>query len=196
MFEINAMGQACPLPVIQTKKALKEHNQVKTLVDNEIATQNLAKMAEQLGYQSEITTVGPQEYVVVVAKDGASIAEVLSEEKVAVNSGYVVVIDTDVMGRGDETLGRNLLKGFVYSLTEQDQLPEKVIMYNGGVKLTVEGSDSLEDLQQLAEAGVEIYACGACVDFFDLKEKVRTAEITNMYRIVEMMRQAGKVVKP
>jgi selenium metabolism protein YedF len=98
------------------------------------------------------------------------------------------------MGRGSDELGKNLLKGFIYSLTEQDVLPGKVIFYNGGVHSVIEGSDSLEDLKGLAEQGVEIYACGACLNFYELTAAV--GEVTNMYRIVEMMRQAPRIVKP
>ena len=58
----------------------------------------------------------------------------------------------------------------------------------------IEGSDSLEDLKGLAEQGVEIYACGACLNFYELTAAV--GDETNMNRIVEMMRQAPRIVKP
>lgn len=196
MFKIDALGQACPLPVIETKKALREHEVVETLVDNEIATQNLKKMAEQLGYIYQMNQDAPNHYTVVISKGNADLTEEAPEvvEPVATTDDYIVVVDTNVMGRGSDELGKNLLKGFIYSLTEQDVLPEKVIFYNGGVQLVVEESDSLEDLAGLAEQGVEIYACGACLNFYDLTPAV--GEITNMYRIVEMLRQAPRIVKP
>jgi selenium metabolism protein YedF len=109
---------------------------------------------------------------------------------------YIVVINTDVMGHGDDTLGKNLLHGFVYSLTEQDVLPDKIICYNGGVKLIVEGSDYLDDLKALQEAGVEIMGCGACLDYYGLKDKVAVGSITNMFNIVEMMRKQNRIVRP
>lgn len=196
MFKIDALGQACPLPVIETKKALREHEVVETLVDNEIATQNLKKMAEQLGYIYQMNQDAPNHYTVVISKGNADLTEEAPEvvEPVATTDDYIVVVDTNVMGRGSDELGKNLLKGFIYSLTEQDVLPEKVIFYNGGVQLVVAESDSLEDLAGLAEQGVEIYACGACLNFYDLTPAV--GEITNMYRIVEMLRQAPRIVKP
>ncbi|MDT2755587.1 sulfurtransferase-like selenium metabolism protein YedF [Enterococcus pseudoavium] len=196
MFKIDALGQACPLPVIETKKALREHEVVETLVDNEIATQNLKKMAEQLGYIYQMDQDAPNHYTVVISKGNADLTEEAPEvvEPVATTDDYIVVVDTNVMGRGSDELGKNLLKGFIYSLTEQDVLPEKVIFYNGGVQLVVAESDSLEDLAGLAEQGVEIYACGACLNFYDLTPAV--GEITNMYRIVEMLRQAPRIVKP
>ncbi|MGM0216365.1 sulfurtransferase-like selenium metabolism protein YedF [Enterococcus sp. AZ109] len=198
MYKINAIGKACPLPVIETKKALKENDAVETLVDNEIATQNLKKMADQLGYIYQMEPIG-DDYKVTIAKGNQDLVEMADPEmveEVVTTEDYIVVVDTNVMGRGSDELGKNLLKMFIYSLTEQDVLPKQVIFYNGGVSLVTKDSDSLEDLQMLADQGVEIYACGACLNFFELTEKVAIGEITNMYRIVEMMRQAPKVVKP
>ncbi|MFC4772030.1 sulfurtransferase-like selenium metabolism protein YedF [Enterococcus hermanniensis] len=200
MFKIDALGKACPLPVIETKKALREHAVVETLVDNEIATQNLKKMAEQLGYIYQMEQQAENKYVVVISKANTELINETPElstapvKNVADVDSYIVVIDTNVMGRGSDELGKNLLKGFIYSLTEQDILPNKIIFYNGGVHSVAKGSDSLEDLVGLAEQGVEIYACGACLNFYDLTSAV--GEVTNMYRIVEMMRQASKIVKP
>ncbi|MGO3609365.1 MAG: sulfurtransferase-like selenium metabolism protein YedF [Enterococcus sp.] len=196
MFKIDALGKACPLPVIETKKALREHEVVETIVDNEIATQNLKKMAEQLGYIYQMDQDRPGHYTVVISKGNADLTETALQvaEPVATVDDYIVVVDTNVMGRGSDELGKNLLKGFIYSLTEQDVLPQKVIFYNGGVQSVAADADSLEDLQGLAEQGVEIYACGACLNFYELTAAV--GEVTNMYRIVEMMRQAPKIVKP
>ena len=100
------------------------------------------------------------------------------------------------MGNGAEQLGKNLMKTFIYTLTEQEVLPQRIIFYNGGVQLLTEGSEVLEDLQKLAAEGVEIYGCGACLNFYGLTEKVKVGEITNMFSIVEMMRKAYRIVKP
>lgn len=197
MFKIDALGKACPLPVIETKKALRDHEAVETLVDNEIATQNLRKMAEQLGYLYQMNQDAENHYTVVISKGNEEIAdEVEAVAAVSTSDDYIVVVDTNTMGQGSEELGKNLLKMFIYSLTEQDVLPQRVIFYNGGVQSVVEGSDSLEDLQLLKENGVEIYACGACLNFYELAEQVAVGEVTNMFRIVEMMRQAARIVKP
>lgn len=196
MFKIDALGKACPLPVIETKKALREHTVVQTLVDNEIATQNLKKMADQLGYIYQMDQDAPSHYTVVISKGNTDLTEELPQvaEPAATVDDYIVVVDTNVMGRGSDELGKNLLKGFIYSVAEQYVLPQKIIFYNGGVHSVGEDSDSLEDLQNLADQGVEIYACGACLNFYELTPAV--GEVTNMYRIVEMMRQAPKIVKP
>ncbi|MEO1771460.1 sulfurtransferase-like selenium metabolism protein YedF [Candidatus Enterococcus ferrettii] len=198
MYKIDAIGKACPLPVIETKKALKEHEAVETLVDNEIATQNLKKMADQLGYIYQMEPDNDNYRVKISKGNGEAVdtEEIKESPEIVANEDYIVVVDTNIMGRGSDELGKNLLKMFIYSITEQDVLPKQIIFYNGGVSLVTEGSDSLEDLQALADQDVEIYACGACLNFFELTEKVAIGEITNMYRIVEMMRQAPKVMKP
>lgn len=199
MFKIDALGKACPLPVIETKKALRENTVVETLVDNEIATQNLKKMAEQLGYIYQMQQQAENKYAVVISKANTELTGETSETVITptedvVTDEYIVVIDTNVMGRGSDELGKNLLKGFIYSLTEQDVLPSKVIFYNGGVQSVIKASDSLEDLIALAGQGVEIYSCGACLNFYELRPAI--GEVTNMYRIVEMMREASRIIKP
>ena len=91
------------------------------------------------------------------------------------------------MGNGNDALGKVLIKGFIYAITQLDTLPKKMLFYNGGATLTVEGSDSLEDLKTLEAEGVEIYTCGTCLNFYDITDKLAVGSITNMYDIVEMM---------
>ena len=197
MFKIDALGKACPLPVIETKNALKEHDVVETTVDNKIATQNLKKMAEQLGCSCQITEDSPTRFTVLVSKNGTEpAAEPECQAVQADNGEYIVAVNSPTMGNGAEELGKNLMKTFIYTLTEQDLLPKQIIFYNGGVPYVTEGSPVLEDLKTLADSGVEIYACGACLNYYGLTDKVVIGEVTNMYRIVEMMRTAVRVVKP
>lgn len=196
MEKINAMGDACPLPVIKTKKALAEHDTVEIKVDNEIATQNLKKLAEQKGYGYSTEQLAVKEYLVVISKTDRIPKAEPQQRALVSDDAYTVVIDTNVMGRGDDKLGATLIKGFIYALTEQDRLPSQVIMYNGGVQFAVAEADSFEDLTILAKGGVEIYSCGACTDYYGITDKIAIGEITNMYRIVEMMREASHIVKP
>ena len=100
------------------------------------------------------------------------------------------------MGRGDDELGHKLMKAFIFAVTQQEELPSTMLFYNGGAKLTVEGSPVLDDLKGLAEQGVEILTCGTCLDFYGLKEKLAVGGITNMYEIVEIMESAGTIVRP
>ena len=108
----------------------------------------------------------------------------------------LVVLSADHMGEGAEELGKILMKSFLYALTQQDELPDTILCYNGGAKLTCEGSESLEDLKDLAARGVEILTCGTCLNFYGITEKLQIGSVTNMYDIVERMSSADRVIKP
>ena len=110
--------------------------------------------------------------------------------------GTVVAVGSDRMGEGSEELGRILIKSFIFALTQLDDLPDKILFYNGGAKLTVEGSESLEDLKVLEEQGVEIMTCGTCLDYYGIKDRLAIGGVTNMYSIVETLQNAMSVIRP
>lgn len=201
MLKVDARGDACPLPVVKAKKAISElkgAGEVEVLVDNEIAVQNLTKMAQQKGYQYNAEKLAEQEYRVLFTVGNAAAAPT-EEVPVCVpdtRTDTVVAVSSDKMGAGSEELGRTLLKAFVFALTQQDKLPKTILFYNGGAALTCEGSPMLEDLKALEAQGVEIMTCGTCLNFYGLTEKLAVGSVTNMYAIVEKLTQAGNVVKP
>lgn len=200
MIEVNAMGKVCPIPVIMTKKVLRENTTGENImirVDNEIATQNLTKMAGQLNIKSNVTKLSDAEYTVLYDLEGCEACAVLNDSSVLEQGAdeYVVAINSDKMGTGDEAFGTTLLENFIYALTEQDRIPKMIVMYNSGVRLVTENEKTVKDLKTLQEKGTEILACGLCLDFYGLKEKLRVGSATNMYRIVEIMR-TNKVVRP
>ena len=200
MVTVDARGDVCPLPVVKAKKAIAALNgagEVEVLVDNEIAVQNLTKMAQQKGYSSSAEKRAEQEYRVLFTVGEPT--EETTEEPVctpAARTDTVVVVASDKMGEGAEELGKTLLKAFVFSLTQQETLPKTILFYNGGAHLTCEGSPMLEDLRALEAEGVEIMTCGTCLNFYGLTEKLAVGSVTNMYVIAEKMLNAGNVVKP
>ena len=204
---VDARGLACPLPVVNAKKAAEELHTgdvLTVLVDNEIAVQNLQKFAKQKGFSATGEKKAEKEFEVTinVVSDAAvqAVAEEAEEEIVcAVDSrkyGMVVVLSANVMGTGDEKLGTSLMKAFVFALTRQDYLPETILCYNTGAYLTCEGADTLEDLKLLEAQGVTVLTCGTCLDFYGLKEKLAVGGVTNMYDIVERMENAAQIIKP
>ncbi|WP_107994776.1 sulfurtransferase-like selenium metabolism protein YedF [Trichococcus paludicola] len=201
MKKIDAVGQACPMPVILTKRALKESKGETVLisVDNEIATQNLAKMAEQLKLSVQVEKINESLYEVQLSDPNAGNEPAAAEHPAlpeqAADASYVVVLNSDFIGNGSEELGRTLMKSFLFSLTEQEVLPEKVLCYNAGALLTTEGSAVLDDLKALEEDGVEVLTCGICGEFYGVKDKLAVGTFTNMYRIVEILR-TSKTVSP
>ena len=199
---IDCRGQACPLPVVNAKKAAEELNTgdvLTVLVDNEIAVQNLTRFAEHKGFSVSAEKKAQKEYAVTMTVSGEA-AEAKEEEiACAVDTrrkGMLVVLSANVMGTGDSKLGTSLMKAFVFALTKQDQLPDTILCYNSGAYLTCEGADTLEDLKLLESEGVTILTCGTCLDFYGLKEKLAVGTVTNMYDIVERMENAARIIKP
>ena len=200
---VDAMGDQCPIPVVKTKKAIQEMDNkgvIQVLVDNETAVQNVTKMGKKNGAEVTSEKKGEKEYVITLNLSGeAPDAEALAADEecaVDVRSNQIVVISSNVMGGGDDVLGGKLMKAFIFAVTQQDQLPKAMVFYNGGVKLTTEGSEALEDLKNLEAQGVEIVSCGTCLDFYGLKDKLAIGAVTNMYDIVERMETASSVIKP
>lgn len=199
---VNAMGDACPIPVVKTKNAIKElqgSGQVEVWVDNEIAVQNLMKMAKQKGYGAASAKLEEGKFQVTLTIGEAPAEEAAPEAeecRVDARGNKLVAITSETMGEGDPVLGKLLMKGFIFALTQQDVLPKTILFYNGGAHLTCAGSPALEDLRSLEAQGVEILTCGTCLNHYGLAEQLQVGGVTNMYVICEKMLQAGSVVKP
>lgn len=210
---VDARGIACPQPVLMTKEALKDMTEgaVKVLVDNETAVQNVTKMAKHLGFEPKSEKTAENEFTITIPVDGnqtvqaAGASNEESEECECcscedgnddIKKGLVVVLSSDQMGGGSEELGKALMKGFVVAVTKLDRLPETILLYNGGAKLAVEGSDSLADLKALEEQGVEILTCGTCLNFYGITDQLGVGNVTNMYEIAEKLTGAKSIVKP
>ena len=194
MITVNAMGDNCPIPVIKTKKAMEAltgPETIEVLVDNEIAVQNVTKMAASAGGKVTSEKKAEKEYVVTIEMEGAMAADVEADD-----DNTVVVVSSDRMGSGNDELGKVLIKGFIFAVTQLDKLPKTMLFYNGGATLTTEGSDSLEDLKSLEAQGVEIMTCGTGLDYYGLKDKLAVGSVTNMYSIVETQAKATKIIAP
>jgi selenium metabolism protein YedF len=108
----------------------------------------------------------------------------------------VLLVAGDELGQGSPQLGRILIRSFLKTLAGAAERPYRALFLNGGVRLTSEGSELLEDLRALEALGVEILSCGTCLDFFHLKEKLKAGRISNMAEIVETLTTADLVVRP
>ena len=205
MIKVDARGEQCPIPVIKAKKALKSAKKgdlVVVFVDNEIAVQNLQKLATQKNAGFQWKKNGDSEYEAVFTVGNSDSAQ---EEELEISCEMptlnrkkktVVAIASNQMGVGEEALGKTLLKGFLYALTQQDVLPDTILFYNGGASISCEESDSLEDLKWLEQQGVEIITCGTCLNFYGIAEKLAVGKVTNMNEIVQTMMSADSLIKP
>ena len=194
MKELDARAWSCPQPVVQARKALlgSPGEALRVLVGDEVGRQNVRRLAESLGYAVQETTQEHGYALELTPGDGtvAAVAAAASGGKT------VVLIGAETMGSGSDELGRVLLRNFLITLAEMELPPEAIYFVNAGVKLTVQGADTVEILEKLACNGSDIAACGLCLDFFHLKEQLAVGRVTNMLDIAETLLKAGRVLRP
>ena len=182
---VDALGKPCPIPVIETKKALAElglaGGTIEVLVDNEVAAKKQATLTAK---QIEATVFSVK----------ITVPEEATQQTSQSATDLVITIGSDQLGTGDEQLGRLLMKSYLQSLSEAETVPTQLLFFNRGAFLTNQAANTLADLQQLAEKGTTIQTCGACLDFYHLTDTLAIGSITNMYEIVETMNQAAKVI--
>lgn len=196
-IEVDGRGQLCPKPVIMTKKELDKLDEgtVTTIVDNEVAKENISKLASGLGLEFTVEHIKDEEYYIHINKwQTKKVREPEISHETAAESDFIVVFNSDEMGRGDEELGHILIKGLIYTIKETIPWPSSIIFYNSGVKLACEGSEALEDLKYMEEQGVEILSCGLCLDFYNIQSKLEVGQITNMYNIYEKLRNSNNTI--
>ena len=194
--EIDARGLLCPKPVILAKKELDAgETELTVLVDNAIAVQNLTRLAQanQKEIQSRETEGG---FTVRITGEGKAGESVMPDMiQCAPGAGYAVFIGKDHVGEGDATLGYNLMKMFLYTLSESEDVPQSVLFMNGGVKLPAGGEQQVIDsLNALVNKGVEVLVCGTCLNFYGLTDQLAVGKVSNMYEILSRMQAAGKVI--
>lgn len=198
---VNAVGDQCPIPVVKATQALRavtEPGTVEVHVDNEIAVQNLTRLASSKNLKSFAEKKEEKLFTVTITVDGP-VQDDGGDGSAACGMdrrcNTVVAIASDHMGHGNDELGQILMKGFIFALSQLEELPKTILFYNGGAKITTEGSVSLEDLKNMEAQGVEILTCGTCLDYYGLKDKLAVGSVTNMYTIVEKLANADKIIK-
>lgn len=194
MKTIDCRGMACPVPVVTVKRALEEAGGagVKVLLDNGPPVENVTRFAVNRGYEVSEEAVDNGCLLTIGGEPLSG-----SPDAAAAGSGLkVMLVASDRMGDGPEELGRLLMKNFVITLLDMEILPDRIFFINSGVFLTTEGSELLEALEALGNRGVEVFSCGACLDFFHRKELLRAGTVTNMFTIAESMLKAASIIRP
>jgi len=196
MEKIDCHGLACPAPVLKVKELIDKQSpdEITVIVDNDAARQNVSRFLEFQNFS--VSVVKDSNNFVITAKrsEGAG-CQICSHEAPAHETQKImIIVASDCMGRGDDLLGSKLMAGFLKTLKEMGDDLWRIVFINSGVKLAVEGSSVLPQLTDLKDQGVSIFSCGTCLMHFDLMEKLKVGEVTNMLDIVTSMQVADKVI--
>jgi selenium metabolism protein YedF len=196
MREIDARGLACPAPVLQTKATLQEEHSgsVKVIVDNAASQQNVQRFLESQGFQTVLEQNGADYHVIGTCGDQQQPKAQPSVEEEGDAKKIMVMCATDRMGFGDDELGLKLMVNFLRTLKEMGRELWRLVLVNNGVKLTIDGSEVLDDLKDFEKKGYKILVCGTCLNHFNLLERKQVGETTNMLDIVTAMQVADKVI--
>lgn len=192
---IDAKGKACPMPVIIAKKEIDAGVKFFEIeVDNKIAVENLKKLANSQGFTTTIEENNGN-FKVNFSNGCEECEEVLAKVEGKKPLGnWSIFVNKEIIGTGNEELGQSLMKMFLYTISEGEDLPKSILFMNGGVKVPTLNEQAVEHLKVLQDKGVELLVCGACLNFYGLEDKLEVGKISNMYDITNAMKEASKVI--
>jgi len=203
MKEYDVRNLACPGPVLKLRGLLDEgEREIEFWVADELCRSNVTRFAASRNVATEVEPKDDGTFVVRfhaggdAAGERSGEGELLACDLPTAAGPTVVQITAATMGAGDDELGALLLRSFLKTLPELDALPDAIIFYNAGVKLCCDGSLLLDDISALASAGVEIIACGTCLNYFELGDRLAVGRVTDMLEIAGRLAAAGRIVRP
>lgn len=200
MKTLDVTGKKCPMPLIETKKALMESSPgeaLSILIDNETSVKNVTHYLEDNNIP--VTSRKNGDVWQLSLNRGneeleKTVPEAFCEPEMAKDNGYVVVMAKNRIGEGSDELGANLVGPLLESLKAQDVLPSKIVFMNSGIHLVTNDSTVIPQLKELELSGVEMIACGTCLNYFEKNEELAIGRISNMFEIVEVLRTTGKTI--
>jgi selenium metabolism protein YedF len=194
--KLDCRGLACPSPVLKTKEIVDqgEVELLTVLVDNLAAQENVSRFLKRSGFEVRVEEQAGTFAVTGRRREAAMAAGPAAGCEVAPAQKILVLVGTDRLGTGDDTLGRKLLTNFLGTLKEMGPELWCLVLLNAGVQLAVAGSEVLAPLKELQESGVMILVCGTCLNHFNLLEQKQVGETTNMLDIITHMQLADKVI--
>ena len=200
MVKLDYSQHQCPYPVVETRKQIlaNPNQSLEVLVGDPAGRDNVSRLATKMGYQAVAEKVGAGFSLTLTPIAGENEMTTPGQvAPIAATTGKTVIYcGSDRMGDGDDQFGRVLMINFLTTLLEMDPLPDIILFVNSGVDLTTAGSAVLEALETLESRGVDIASCGLCLDFYQKKEQLQVGRVTNMYEMVEVQCQAGRVICP
>lgn len=196
-MDVDARNQACPRPVVLTLSALSRlapGETLNVLVNDEVATNNLRRLAEEKNCGLAVSVNAGETTVSLTPRERLEASGSAEQEAsaycdvpAASQNPSAVLVGSATLGKGDDVLGAKLMSGLIYALAHGEVVPKTVIFYNGGAPFCCEGSESLEDIRELAARGCEVLTCGTCLDFLGIRDKLAVGGVTNLYHIGEVI---------
>ncbi|MEX1310225.1 MAG: sulfurtransferase-like selenium metabolism protein YedF [Candidatus Sulfomarinibacteraceae bacterium] len=202
MKKYDVRDLACPGPVLKLRGLLDEgEREIQFHVADELCRSNVTRFAASRRLETEVEPQDDGTFLVRFTAGEDSGSAGVTAEPTAVATGAVagptlVQVTADTMGSGDDELGGLLLRSFIKTQAELDTIPDAIVFYNSGVKLCCEGSLLLDDLRALEASGIEIIACGTCLNYFELADRLAVGRVTDMLEIAGRLAAAGRVVRP
>lgn len=199
---IDARGQTSVNQLVLAQNVLKTlsvDDKLNVVVDDITSAQNLEMMADEMNLPSQKIQQGTDYVVSLFVKKSFFVPqqdEIKKAEPLKLKNSFIVLIDSNLMGNGDEKLGAVLMKSFIYTLATLEEMPMKIVLYNSGVKLAAEGSEVLADLKRLQNGGAEIFVSSTSLEYYGLKDKLATGKPAGMADIVQIQLKAEKILRP
>lgn len=189
-------GLACPQPVLRTKHFVESNPRTlefTVVVDNAASAQNVVRFVESQGFSASLQHTGTN-FEIKAVKSEETGGEVAGKEPAKSAEKTLVMITKKTVGSGDDLLGEGLMLNFLNTLNEMGPALWRLVFLNSGVKLTIDGAETLPAIQHLEAQGVSVLVCGTCLNHFKLLEQKRVGETTNMLDIVTSLQLADKVI--
>jgi selenium metabolism protein YedF len=108
----------------------------------------------------------------------------------------VVAITSDKMGSGDDELGTKLMISFFRTIVLLEPAPASLVFYNSGVKLALDDSPVLDHIKELIEKGSGVYLCTTCISHFGIKDRLPVGSFSDMYQILNLLKDADHIIRP
>jgi len=105
-----------------------------------------------------------------------------------------IIIQSEFLGRGDDEIGQVIMGSFLRKLSVEANKPDLIIFFNSGVKLVAEGSPVLDGIDLLRRAGIPLLACGTCVNYYGLADKIDPELIGDMRNIISKLMSSDTVI--
>ncbi|MBP8642904.1 MAG: sulfurtransferase-like selenium metabolism protein YedF [Bacteroidales bacterium] len=202
---VDCRGMVCPQPLVETRREIKKSNPgeaITVVVDNSTSLKNILRFLEDNGVECVVKQEAESSSITFNVPLQMTQPDKRAEEycdvspKPDVNSGFIVLLNSATMGKGNDELGKILMKGFLSTLLELKATPTEIICYNSAVTLALKSSDTAATLQQISERGVKITLCGTCVDFYNLRDDLAVGQISNMLYIAQRLSSGVRIIQP